>query len=215
MCAENWRGTTHGMRFDLRLGGETVDIALPFAGTHFMHNFLAAAAAAHHLGLSPRSRSRRRRSSSAPGAHRGRVLRLRGAVTLLDDCYNSNPAGARGGGGRARRYRPARAAWRSSATCSSSAPARPELHRETGERLAGKLDVAVGGGRAARRRFSQGVRAAAGSKADTRSQPPPRRRTPSNEIVRDGDAVLVKGSRGVRMEAIVNALVAQRGRNEG
>ena len=29
VSAENWRGTVHGMRFDLRLGGRSVDVALP------------------------------------------------------------------------------------------------------------------------------------------------------------------------------------------
>src|SRR4029453_13527321 len=41
VSAENWRGTVHGMRFDLRLGAETVDVALPLPGPPFLSTFLA------------------------------------------------------------------------------------------------------------------------------------------------------------------------------
>ena len=51
VSAENWRGTVHGMRFDMHIAGRTLDVALPLAGPHFMMNFLAAAAAAHHLAV--------------------------------------------------------------------------------------------------------------------------------------------------------------------
>jgi UDP-N-acetylmuramoyl-tripeptide--D-alanyl-D-alanine ligase len=61
VSAERWRGTAFGMRFDLRIAGRSLDVALPLAGPHFVENFLAAAAAAHVLGVRPR-RSRRPRS---------------------------------------------------------------------------------------------------------------------------------------------------------
>ncbi|HET8645581.1 MAG TPA: UDP-N-acetylmuramoyl-tripeptide--D-alanyl-D-alanine ligase, partial [Vicinamibacteria bacterium] len=88
--AENWRGTVNGMRFDMRLGGRTLDVALPLAGPHFMMNFLAAAAAAHHLGVDPDTIVERALTLK-PAARRGEVLRLGRGVTLLDDSYNSNP----------------------------------------------------------------------------------------------------------------------------
>src|SRR6185295_12802468 len=47
VSAEGWRGTAFGMRFDLRVGGKTVQVALPLPGPHFVSNFLAAAAVAH------------------------------------------------------------------------------------------------------------------------------------------------------------------------
>src|SRR6185295_8700494 len=75
VSAENWRGTVHGMRFDMFIGGRKVDVALPLAGPHFMMNFLAAAAAAHHLGVDPDTIAARALELK-PAAHRGEVLRL-------------------------------------------------------------------------------------------------------------------------------------------
>ena len=91
MSAENWRGTVHGMRFDLRIAGKTYDVALPLPGPHFLLNFLAAAAAAHHVGVSPEQIAEAATSIKAAKS-RGQVVRLNRGVTLLDDCYNSNPA---------------------------------------------------------------------------------------------------------------------------
>ncbi len=211
VCGENWRGTTNGMRFDLRLGGTTVDVALAFAGAHFMDNFLAAAAAAHHLGVSPDSIAEAALDMQ-PAPHRGRIVRLGGNLTLLDDCYNSNPqaleaaVAALGLQTAARRV----AFLGDMLELGSRSP---EIHRETGRRIAGKLDVAAGVGTLARV-LLEGVGEVRGSAAihafDTSAQAA----HAANDLVGDGDAVLVKGSRGVRMEAIVNALMAQRGRKE-
>ena len=91
VCAERWRGTIHGMRFDLRIEGRTLDVALPLPGIHFVGNFLAAAAAAHRMGVAPEAIAEVA-SGLEPAPHRGQVLRLGQGVTLLDDSYNSNPA---------------------------------------------------------------------------------------------------------------------------
>ena len=63
VSAENWRGTVHGMRFDLRLGGQTARRgAARCAGPHFLTNFLAAAG----RRAPPRHRRRRRSRRRAP-----------------------------------------------------------------------------------------------------------------------------------------------------
>jgi UDP-N-acetylmuramyl pentapeptide synthase len=68
--------------------------ALPFAGPHLLTNFLAAAAVARHFGLEPDAIAAAA-PSLQPASHRGQVRRLRSGVTLLDDCYNSNPGRGR------------------------------------------------------------------------------------------------------------------------
>jgi UDP-N-acetylmuramoyl-tripeptide--D-alanyl-D-alanine ligase len=88
----------------------------------------------------------------------------------------------------------------------------PALHRESGRSLAARADVVVGvgtlgaeiveGAREAGRppgslhHFADADAAAAGL---------------GSGIVEAGDAVLVKGSRGVRLEKVVDALVARFG----
>jgi len=212
VSAENWRGTVHGMRFDLRVGGRTVDVALPLAGPHFLTNFLAAAAAAHRLGVDPDEMASAALDMKA-APHRGQVIVLGSGVTLLDDSYNSNPTAvdhavtalSLAGGQR-------RVAFLGDML--ELGPRAADLHREIGEGLAGRVDVVVGVGALARA-LVDGARSAgvdpnllhvfADSAAAARA---------ASRLVEPGDAVLVKGSRGVRMEAVVQALSSRFGARE-
>jgi UDP-N-acetylmuramoyl-tripeptide--D-alanyl-D-alanine ligase len=206
VSAENWRGTVHGMRFDLRLGGRTVDVALPLPGPHFVSNFLAAAAAAHHLGISPEAIAEAATHMKAARS-RGQVSVLGSRVTLLDDSYNSNPAAVEA----------AVTALDMSAQgrrvvflgdMLELGPTGPQLHRETGRKIAGRADVVVGVGPLGRH-FVEGAREA-GLGADVLHELPDSAAAAAEvpRLVQAGDAVLVKGSRGARMEKVVEALKA-------
>jgi UDP-N-acetylmuramoyl-tripeptide--D-alanyl-D-alanine ligase len=209
VSAENWRGTAFGMRFDMRVAGDVVDVALPLAGPHHVMNFLAAAAVAHRLGLSAEAIALNAASMKA-ASHRGEVRRLREGVTVLDDCYNASPEAVEASivalslaGGRRRV-----AFLGNMLELGHEGPA---LHRELGGRLSTRVDVLIGVG-ALGEEFLAGARdhgfsaealhhfgdatAAAGAAAG---------------LVRAGDAVLVKGSRGMRMERVVDALLARFG----
>lgn len=212
VSAEGLRGTVHGMRFELRLEGRGYDVFLPLPGPHVVMNFLAAAAAAHRLGVGGAQIAERATTLQA-ASRRGQVLRLGQGVTLLDDSYNSNPV----------------AAVAAVTALSMAAQGRrvaflgdmlelgkeaSRLHEETGARAAEGLDLIVGvgpqsavllkgGGRAGLSRdklvwFSDAAQAAAAVK----------------QLLRPGDAVLVKGSRAMRMEQVADAVVALFGRSE-
>ncbi|HWX24164.1 MAG TPA: UDP-N-acetylmuramoylalanyl-D-glutamate--2,6-diaminopimelate ligase, partial [Vicinamibacteria bacterium] len=82
------------------------------------------------------------------------------------------------------------------------------LHRETGEHIAGKLEVLVGVGELARG-FLEGASRAGLAPSSLLAFPSATEAAHAlPRIVRPGDSVLVKGSRGMHMETIVEALKA-------
>jgi UDP-N-acetylmuramoyl-tripeptide--D-alanyl-D-alanine ligase len=208
VSAERWRGTVHGMRFDLRIGGATVDVALPFAGPHHLTYFLAAAAVAHHFGLAA-DEIAARAPALQPASHRGQVRRLRGGVTLLDDCYNSNPVAVEAAVTALTLSAPGRRV-AFLGDMLELGPTGPELHREVGRRVGPKLDVLAAVGPLAAS-FLEGARESEQPPAQLAAFADAAGAAAASALVRPGDAVLVKGSRGVRLEAVVDALVARLG----
>ncbi len=84
-----------GLVVDLRTpAGERMRWRLPLHGRHQAWNLLAAAAAAHELGMPPAAIAGAL-ASLRPVAHRLAVTRSAAGVTVIDDAYNSNPEGFR------------------------------------------------------------------------------------------------------------------------
>ena len=139
VSGENWRGTAFGGRFDLVIGGQKTDVALPLPGPHFMMNFLAAAAVGHALGIAAGAMAAAV-ASFTPGKHRSQVRKLGSNVVLIDDCYNSSPealdaavfALSMAGGER-------RVAVLGDML--ELGPSSAEIHRERGQAYAGKLEL--------------------------------------------------------------------------
>jgi UDP-N-acetylmuramoyl-tripeptide--D-alanyl-D-alanine ligase len=212
VSAERWRGTVFGMRFDLRVDGATVDVALPLAGPHFVENFLAAAAVAHVLGVRAEVMAETA-AGLAPGRHRGEVRRLDEGITLLDDSYNSSPH-----------------ALEASVVALTLAPARrrvavlgdmlelgatgPELHRESGRALAGRVDMVIGVGPLSKEIVAGAREAGVAEDALAHFDDAEAAAKAVGDLVRSGDAVLVKASRAVQLEAVVDALVRRFGEVE-
>jgi UDP-N-acetylmuramoyl-tripeptide--D-alanyl-D-alanine ligase len=209
VSAESWRGTAFGMRFLLRLGGRTVDVALPLAGPHFVTSFLAAAAAAHVLGVLPEAMAEAA-TSLRPAPHRGEVRRLGEEVVLLDDCYNSSPE-ALEAAVVALGLAPGRRRVAVLGDMLELGPTGPMLHHAAGQSLAGRVDVVVGVGALASE-IVEGARKAGIPAASLHHFATAQDAVAALEsLVRPGDAVLVKGSRGVKLEAVVDAIVGRFG----
>jgi UDP-N-acetylmuramoyl-tripeptide--D-alanyl-D-alanine ligase len=185
-----------------------VVVRLPLAGAHNATNGAAALAVAHAAGVAPLAAATALEKVALP-PHRAAVLAA-GGRTILDDCYNANPASmsaalstvvASAGGAAAS----ARAFAVLGDMLELGADAE-ELHRalgrEAGVRLAGV--VALGGFASA---IADGARAA-GLAAD-RTQVA---RSPEEAAAvvaswsAPGDWILVKASRGMRLERVVDAL---------
>lgn len=215
MCdvsAENVRGSLNGTRFDLRVQGRSHEVALPLPGMHFVANFLAAAAAAVRLGVAP-ERIAEHAGTLSPAQRRGQLLRLRDGISLLDDSYNSNPAAVAAALAALALAGPARRV-AFLGDMLELGPESPRLHREAGE-LAGRgVELLVGVGPEAGELLEGAARAGLAPGARRHFPDSTAAAAAAPDLVRPGDAVLVKGSRGVRMETVVDALLARFGRLE-
>ena len=153
----------------------------------------------------------REAAAFTPPPRRGEVLRLTQGVTVVDDSYNSNPAALEQvlrslGSDRGRRRRVAVLG-----EMLELGPRAPLLHRTCG-RLAVEagFDVLVAIGGAAAESLAEGARAAGldarravicGTSEEAASL--------TAALVRAGDLVLVKGSRGVRVDRVTDRLKAE------
>jgi len=204
VSAERWRGTAFGMRFDLRISGRTAEVALPLAGPHFVDSFLAAAGAAHVLGVDIEAMAEAAAGITA-ARHRGEVRRLGEGVTLIDDSYNSSPAALEASivaltlAPKGRRV----AVIGDMLELGESAGA---LHRDSGRALAGRVDAVVGVGPLAREVLAGAREAGITEDALAHFENAAGAAAAIGDLVRPGDAVLVKASRGIRLETVVEAL---------
>ena len=89
---ENIRGDDENfLYFDLHFDGFVQRrIALPMIGAHNAVNAAAALAVAHQLGIEITDAERYLESAQLPGA-RMRVVKAQRGVTIIDDCYNAGP----------------------------------------------------------------------------------------------------------------------------
>lgn len=191
-----------GSTFDVRRGEEVVPARLSVPGRPPVLNALAAAAAATSLGVALRDAAGVLEFFGGAD-RRGARRRLADDIVLVDDSYNSNPEAL-----VAAVETLALTNGRRRVACVGDmlelGPTGPELHRDAGRRIAPLLDVLLGCGP-----LSAGL-------VDAASAIPAARRRAfassvelANEIhawVRPQDLVLVKGSRGSRMERVVEAI---------
>lgn len=78
-----------GTRFTLSSGGESLEVFLPVPGMHNVLNALAAVAAADFLGVG-KERACSALAGYCPPAMRQQVLKANG-LTIIDDSYNASP----------------------------------------------------------------------------------------------------------------------------
>lgn len=190
-----------GLRFRFHRGSETVTVETPLAGVHSVYTALSAAAVGLVAGLTwdeiaaGLGAVRRIRLIERPGIH---------GSTLIDDSYNSSPDSAV-----------------AALDLLSALPGRKiavlgamlelgsyelEGHRRVGARVqeVAALLVAVGqlGGLIADGALAGGMPAEQIVRATDNEQAIAELKT----LIQPGDVVLIKGSRGVKMEQIVHAL---------
>lgn len=187
-------------RGHLRVGG--VDVAVPLRGVHNLRNAALALAVAGELGITLADAARGIARMAVPPM-RSNVEQI-GRVTLINDAYNSNPGSARaaiellahaGGKDGPRRQRVAVLG-----TMLELGPTAPQLHDDIARAaLDANVDVIGGVGEfvAALRRV--------GAPADRVVSAPDVEAiwTPLSSRLEPDAIILLKGSRGVRLERLV------------
>jgi UDP-N-acetylmuramoyl-tripeptide--D-alanyl-D-alanine ligase len=188
-----------------------VEVTTPLIGRGNLANVLAATAVAIDFDV-PLSAIAERAAALGPSSHRGEVVRLPSGVTVIDDSYNANPTATR----RALDVLAASKAARRVAVLGemlelgdhsialhegigrAAAEARVDLLLAVGGTPAAAMaDAAIQAGLARDRvrHFATSDEAAAAAAA----------------LVEAGDLVLVKGSRGIRTDRVVDRLKTERG----
>jgi UDP-N-acetylmuramoyl-tripeptide--D-alanyl-D-alanine ligase len=188
--AENVEYGAAGSRFRA-LG---VDFESPLSGHHAVMNLLAAIAVAHAFQIPP-ERLRPAVSSFTVGAMRGQRIEHRGIV-IWDDCYNSNPEAAQSMLDVLRET-PAVRRIAVLGEMLELGHAAEELHRQVGRYAAGRLDLLIGVRGAAR--YMVEAAGKAGVEAEF-FEDPAEAGERARELASAGDAILFKGSRGVKVE---------------
>jgi UDP-N-acetylmuramoyl-tripeptide--D-alanyl-D-alanine ligase len=184
-----------GTQFDLISQGVRQPVRSPLLGTHNVYNVLAAAAVALEHGITP-SEIAAILPSLEPGDKRGQVVQV-GNITVLNDCYNSSPKALMAAVDTLKAMPARRRIVVAGEMLELGATGEP-LHRDCGRYIAAKhLDYLVGVRGLAMPMVEAAL--AAGMKAEFVATPEEAGDWLAREA-REGDVVLLKGSRGVKLE---------------
>jgi UDP-N-acetylmuramoyl-tripeptide--D-alanyl-D-alanine ligase len=184
-----------GSTFDLLAGGCRQSVQLPLLGLHNVYNALAAATVGMEAGISP-SETAEALAALSPQDKRGELIEVAGA-TVINDCYNSNPKALEAMVSSFARL-PTRRRIVVAGEMLELGPSGPELHRQRGIAIAKNgIDVLLGV-RGAARQMVEGA-LAAGMAAEFVETPQQAGEWLAREV-RPGDTVLLKASRGVKLE---------------
>jgi UDP-N-acetylmuramoyl-tripeptide--D-alanyl-D-alanine ligase len=213
ICLEGEEGEGGGGAGSSRSGSNLqlrrITVRLGFVGEHNAMNAAAAAALARALSFSFEEISAGL-AGARPFAHRSRVVLGAGGITILDDCYNASPASMeaafatlaglkKGGSGRAIAVL---------GDMLELGAFEEEAHRALGKKARESVDLVAFFGPRSHFSFEE--------YSSSSSSRPSAHFTEIDSLLAwlgprlvAGDVLLVKGSRGMKLERVVDALVVQ------
>ena len=200
-----------GIKFKIAYGGSTVPVALPgVVGAHQINSALSAAAVGIALGMNLIEVSEGLKNYKAP---RGRMSLVQGKQTLIiDDTYNSSPRAASAALDALQKLQIAQVERKIAilGDMLELGDFSEQAHLELGKKVAeSQVDLLVCVG-PNRELIAKGAEKA-GLSSDKIMQIPDSNLAADKmiDIIKENDLVLVKGSRGMRMELIVKALMKE------
>jgi UDP-N-acetylmuramoyl-tripeptide--D-alanyl-D-alanine ligase len=208
VSAENVQSKgAEGSEFDVVVAGTRHYTHLPLVGEHNVLNALAAVAVSIACGIKASDASAAL-ATLKPADKRGQVLQL-GNITVINDCYNSNPKALKAMVDALCAMKAARRIVVAGEMLELG-PAAEALHRESGSHMGEKkIDVLIGV-RGLAHALVDGAQQA-GMRAEFVATPEEAGEWLARET-RDGDVVLLKASRGVKLERALETWQAKRGR---
>jgi UDP-N-acetylmuramoyl-tripeptide--D-alanyl-D-alanine ligase len=201
-----------GIRFSLRMGGTKRTVGLAAGGRHNVYNALAAATLAAILGLGLEGIVAGLEGFQ-PFPGRGQIIRLRRNVHILDDSYNSNPDSLQATLSAFAEMKGKNRGLLVLGDMLELGPSSAAVHEEAGKRI-GEMRVGhlflvgeqakhlAGGAKAAGMR-EQSVHVARNHEEVLEGL---------RKVVEEGDWILVKGSRRMHMERVIEGLTNCLGR---
>jgi UDP-N-acetylmuramoyl-tripeptide--D-alanyl-D-alanine ligase len=178
--------------------GERIELELPFDQAHNLMNTLAAVAAARAIGVVASGRL----DVSFSGLRGERVM-LGSGATVINDCYNANPLSMRAALDDLATHETTGRRVAVLGDMLELGPAEDDHHRDVGGYAAtAGVDVLITVGPRAARMLDRydGEGHAVGSASEAAGL--------AGELIGPGDVILVKGSRGVGLEVVAEALGA-------
>ena len=202
-------GVGNGTQFRVAGPGFDAKVNLELPGQHNIQNALAAIASASLLGATPEE-CRQAFAEFQPLPQRSEILTLPGGVTIINDCYNSNPLAME-------KLLETLAVWPGArrrivvaGEMLELGPTARELHRQVGRKCSGSgVDwlIAVQGDA---RYFLEGAQEAGSAKEHLQFFDSAGDAVEfCRGLLQTGDVVLVKGSRAVHLEKVVELLQSQ------
>jgi len=191
--------------FTLITPSGTARVRFPLNGRHNILNALAAAAVGHSFGMSA-GEVAKSLATVQPPPQRGEVLHFKDGFTVINDSYNSNPTALLSmaatlveGAGSSRKIVVA-------GEMLELGENENAIHRDTGEKLAGLGIDKLIGVRGLATELVKGARDTGLTDAEFAENSDVAGDRLVQEI-RPGDVVLIKGSRGVRTEKVLEKLL--------
>jgi UDP-N-acetylmuramoyl-tripeptide--D-alanyl-D-alanine ligase len=193
-----------GSAFDIFADGNRAHALLPLLGEHNIDNALAGVAVGLQYGVTLKDAAESLATLSA-GDKRGEILHINGA-TVINDCYNSNPK-ALDSMVRSLAKIPAQRRIVVAGEMLELGPAGEEMHRTSGRHMSeAGIDILIGV-RGLAKATVAGAKES-GVQAEFLSTPEEAGEWLKREI-KPGDVVLLKASRGVRLERALETWTGQ------
>ena len=206
MAKEIWLRGEEGTSFTLILEGEVMEIHLRLLGKHFVANALSAVAVACLFGVEVKQ-VKEALEDFRPFAMRMEIVPLKGGMTLINDAYNANPNSM---GLALETLKEVKGEGRAIAVLGDMLELgefAEEAHQQLGRKVSElSIDFLLALGKEAAVVVESAIRHKFPLERTKVVESHSEAVSVLREMIRNGDWILVKGSRGMAMEKVVEAL---------